>query len=316
MSESLRPVIDVKNLSHTYRGGYKALDGVNLTCGVGVFGLLGPNGAGKSTLMRILCALLKPEEGEVKVCGHDVSEDQMGVREQLGYLPQEFGAWKLHRVEEVLDTLAQLSGMLETSCRRKRVTEVLAQVGLTDVADRKVKKLSGGMLRRLGVAQALVHQPKVIIVDEPTVGLDPEERIRFRNVITELGRERTILLSTHIVADLGGACREVALLDTGRIIFQGSPSELVAGAIGQVFQVTVDEIDLEAIENNYDIVSTSVVLGRITLRGVVGDKGLPANAEVVKEPSLEESYMAFMAARGRSIAASQADEHDAAERSK
>lgn len=258
--------------------------------------------------MRILCTLLTPEQGQVSVCGHDVSTDPMAVRPLLGYLPQEFGAWRLHRVGEVLDTLAQLSGMLDKPSRRARVAEVLEQVGLTEVADRKVKKLSGGMLRRLGVAQALVHQPKVIIVDEPTVGLDPEERIRFRNVITELGRDRTILLSTHIVADLGGACREVALLDAGNIIFQGPPSELVASSVGHVFEVTVEEAGLIDIEDNYDIVSTSVAGGRITLRGVEGDHGLPAGAEIVQQPSLEEAYMAFMAARGRSSAARQDDE--------
>ena len=309
-AEQSDSVIEVKNLSHTYKGGYKALDNVNLTCGVGVFGLLGPNGAGKSTLMRILCTLVTPEEGQVTVGGYDVSKDQMVVRAQLGYLPQEFGAWRSHRVEEVLDTLAQLSGMLEKATRHTRVSEVLEQVGLNDVADRKVKKLSGGMLRRLGVAQALVHRPKVIIVDEPTVGLDPEERIRFRNVMTSLGRDRTILLSTHIVADLGGACKEIALLDAGHIIFQGPPSELVAEAIGHVFQVSVAEAELEGIESSYEVISTTIANGQITLRGIATHDGLPANAEVVQEPSLEESYMAYMAARGRSSAASQDEEHE------
>lgn len=302
MSES---VIDVNHLTHTYKDGFRALDDVNLHCGVGVFGLLGPNGAGKSTLMRILCTLIRPTEGEVRIAGHDVSRDPMAVRAILGYLPQEFGAWRNHRVQEILDTLAQLSGMLDRRVRRERVAQVLEQVGLSEVTNRKVKKLSGGMLRRLGVAQALVHEPRIIIVDEPTVGLDPEERIRFRNVITELGRDRTILLSTHIVADLGGACRELALLDQGHIAFQASPAELIREAAGHVFEVSVDEHMMETIESEYDVVSTTVDDGKVKLRCVTAAEHLPEGAVAIAEPSLEESYMAFMAVRGRSAAARQ-----------
>jgi ABC-type multidrug transport system ATPase subunit len=297
--------IEVQGLRHTYRGGHTALDGVELSCGTGLFGLLGPNGAGKSTLMRIICTLLQPTAGRVRVCGHDVTRAPRAVRARLGYLPQDFGAWRLHRVEEVLDTLAQLSGMLDRKKRRARVAEVLDQVGLADVAHRKVKKLSGGMVRRLGVAQALVHEPGVLVVDEPTVGLDPEERIRFRQLMSGLGRERTILLSTHIVADLGAGCREIALLDAGRIAFQGPPSRLLGLAAGQVFEVTAALADAEAIESRHEIVSSSVSDGQVTLRGVAGGQPLPAAATPVTEPTLEESYIAFMAARGRSAAARQ-----------
>ena len=193
--------------------------------------------------MRIICTLLTPTAGQVRVCGHDVTRDRRAVRELLGYLPQDFGAWRLHRVEEVLDTLAQLSGLLDKKTRRARVAAVLDQVGLGDVAHRKVKKLSGGMVRRLGVAQALVHEPRVLVVDEPTVGLDPEERLRFRQLMSGLGRDRTILLSTHIVADLGAGCHELALLDAGRIVFQGSPSTLLGQAAGRVFEVTTTLAD-------------------------------------------------------------------------
>ncbi|MDA0788811.1 MAG: ABC transporter ATP-binding protein [Proteobacteria bacterium] len=300
MSES---VIDVNHLTHTYTDGFQALDDVNLHCGVGVFGLLGPNGAGKSTLMRILCTLIRPTGGEVRMAGHDVTRDPMAVRAILGYLPQEFGAWRNHRVQEVLDTLAQLSGMLDRRDRRERVAEVLDQVGLSEVVNRKIKKLSGGMLRRLGVAQALVHEPRIIIVDEPTVGLDPEERIRFRNVISDLGRDRTILLSTHIVADLGGACREVALLDQGHIIFQSSPADLIREAAGHVFEISVDEQTMDSVENEYDVVSSTVDGGRVKLRCVATSGHLPNGASPIAEPTLEESYMAYMAARGRSAAA-------------
>lgn len=299
--------IDVRGLRHVYKGGHKALDGVELSFGTGLFGLLGPNGAGKSTLMRIICTLLEPTAGTVRICGHDVTRDRRAVRELIGYLPQDFGAWRLHRVEEVLDTLAQLSGLLNGKKRRARVAEVLDQVGLGEVAHRKVKKLSGGMVRRLGVAQALVHEPRVLVVDEPTVGLDPEERIRFRQLMTGLGRDRTILLSTHIVADLGAGCREIALLDAGRIVFQGPPAELIGLAAGKVFHVTTSLEEAEALEQRHDIVSSSVSRGRVTLRGVT-DGELPGSATVVPEPNLEESYIAFMAARGRTAAATQDDE--------
>jgi ABC-type multidrug transport system ATPase subunit len=297
--------IDVQGVRHTYKGNHRALDGVDLTFGTGVYGLLGPNGAGKSTLMRIICTLLEPSEGRVSVCGYDVRRDQRAIRGLIGYLPQQFGAWRLHRVEEVLDTLARLSGMRDSTKRRARIADVLTQVGLTEVAHRKVKKLSGGMVRRLGVAQALVHEPRVLVVDEPTVGLDPQERIRFRQLMSALGRDRTILLSTHIVADLGAGCRELALLDAGRIVFRGAPTELLARASGRVFDVTVPLADAEPIESRHEIVSSSVSDGRVTLRGVTGDGQIPPTATAVSEPTLEEGYLAFMAARGRSSAARQ-----------
>ena len=300
--------IEVEGLVHTYKGGHTALDGVDVSFGTGLFGLLGPNGAGKSTLMRIVCTLLVPTAGRVRVCGHDVTRDRRQVRSLLGYLPQDFGAWRLHRTEEVLDTLAQLSGMLDKKHRRARVAEVLESVGLGEVGDRKVKKLSGGMVRRLGVAQALIHEPRVLVVDEPTVGLDPEERIRFRQLMSGLGRDRTILLSTHIVADVGAGCREIALLDAGQIVFQGPPPELLVKAAGQVFELTTSAADADAAELRYEIVSRSASNGQVTLRGVAGPDGLPPESRPVEEPTLEESYIAFMAARGRSSAARQDEE--------
>lgn len=303
--------IVISGLRHTYTGGHTALDGVDLTFGAGVFGLLGPNGAGKSTLMRIICTLIEPSEGGVSVCGRDVRREPRAVRELIGYLPQQFGAWRLHRVEEVLDTLARFSGLRDSKARRTRIATVLAEVGLSDLAHRKVKTLSGGMVRRLGVAQALVHEPRVLVVDEPTVGLDPQERIRFRQLMSGLGRDRTILLSTHIVADLGAGCRELALLDAGRVVFQGSPSELLGRAAGRVFEVTVPMADAAAIESHHEIVSSSVSGGRVTLRGVTADGRMPPSATVVAEANLEESYLAFMATRGRTLAARQGTGADA-----
>lgn len=296
--------IQAEGLGHTYKGGHVALDGVDFKLGTGLFGLLGPNGAGKSTLMRIICTLLVPSRGTVTVCGHDVTKDRREVRSLIGYLPQEFGAWRQHRAEEVLDTLARLSGLSNKRERNKRVAETLEQVGLAEVAHRKVKKLSGGMVRRLGVAQALVHEPKVLIVDEPTVGLDPEERMRFRQVMTRLGRDRTILLSTHIVADLGGGCQEVALLDAGQIVFQGKPDEFLRQAEGRVFEVTASAEQAERLETEYEIVSRNAGADGINLRGVAAN-GLPEGATLAQSPTLEEGYLAIMAGRGRSSAARQ-----------
>ena len=294
-------------IGHTYKGGHTALADVDLTLGTGLFGLLGPNGAGKSTLLRIIATLVKPTLGTMEVCGHDVTREPLQARSLIGYLPQEFGAWRLHRTEEVVETLARMSGLSKRRERRRRVAEVLTTVGLESVADRKVKKLSGGMIRRLGVAQALVHEPQVLIVDEPTVGLDPEERMRFRQLVTRLGQDRTILLSTHIVADLGGGCREISLLDGGRVVFHGAPKTLLDQAAGRVFEVTTDAAGMERMETAFEIVSRAPAGNGVALRAVTTDT-IPEGASPVELPTLEEAYLAFMAARGRSEAARQDEE--------
>lgn len=287
-----------EGVRHVYKGGTVALDGVDLRIGTGLFGLLGPNGAGKSTLMRIICTLLVPTEGRVTVAGHDVVSERRAVRRLFGYLPQEFSAWRLHRVEEVLDTLASLSGLHDKKVRRRRVAEMLELVGLQGVADRQVKKLSGGMVRRLGVAQALVHEPRILVVDEPTVGLDPEERLNFRQVVARLGRDRIVILSTHIVADLGSGCSDLALIDHGKVEFRGSPAELIARARGKVFEMEVSPGD-EASSSTMEVVS-QVNTGNGTLvRSVLASGSPPPGARPVEDPTLEEAYLAFMAARGR-----------------
>ena len=297
--------ITIEGVRHIYKDDTVALDGIDLNIGTGLFGLLGPNGAGKSTLMRIICALLPPTEGKVSVGGYNVVDNRREVRSMIGYLPQEFSAWRLHRVAEVLDTLAALSGLEEKSIRHKRVDEIIASVGLSDVADRKVKKLSGGMVRRLGVAQALVHEPKILIVDEPTVGLDPEERIHFRQLMTRLGQDRVILLSTHIVADLGSGCSDMALIDHGKVKFRGSPSELVKGAIGSVFEITIPRQDEAQVTAGLEIVSREDRKNEVTIRAVSRDRNLPPGARPLENPSLEEAYVAFMAAQGKKLGASE-----------
>lgn len=293
-------VIVADGVKHVYKGGTVALDDVSLEIGTGLFGLLGSNGAGKSTLMRIICTLLVPTSGRVTVDGLDVVADRRAVRGLFGYLPQEFSAWRLQTITEVLDTLAWLSGLEDAKARKQRIEEVLESVGLSKVANRKVKQLSGGMTRRLGVAQALVHEPKVLIMDEPTVGLDPEERLRFRQLMADLGRDRLILLSTHIVADLGSGCSDLALLDRGKIEFRGSPSELVGLAEGKVVEVSMPETAEAEVADRLEIVARRAEGGQTTLRGVLKDGSVP-DARPVGDITLEEAYLAFMVDRGRSV---------------
>jgi len=294
----------VRKVFKSQRRSVTALAGVDLSIGTGLFGLLGPNGAGKSTLMRIVCTLLEPSAGRVRVLGHDVVKERLAVRKLFGYLPQEFGAWRLQRVEEVLDTLAILSGLRDRPRRRERIREVLESVGLDEVGDRKVKQLSGGMVRRLGVAQALIHEPRILVVDEPTVGLDPEERLRFRQLMARLGQERTIVLSTHIVADLGSGCQDLALLDAGEVVYRGSPAALLEAAVGQVFETTVAAHGgEESLGEGVEIVSRAPDGVGVRIRGVAPDGALPAGSTPAAAPTLEEAYLAFMARRGRAHAA-------------
>ena len=297
--------ITIEGVRHIYNNDTVALDGIDLNLGTGLFGLLGPNGAGKSTLMRIICTLLPPTEGKVSVGGYDVVHNRREVRSLIGYLPQEFSAWRLHRVTEVVDTLASLSGLEEKSVRHKRVDEIIESVGLSDVADRKVKKLSGGMVRRLGVAQALVHEPKILIVDEPTVGLDPEERIHFRQLMARLGQERIIILSTHIVADLGSGCTDMALIDHGKVKFRGSPEELINRAKGIVFKMSMPRSDELELTETFEVISREDTDKMVTIRAVSRDGRLPEGAEPIKDPSLEEAYVAFMVVEGKKHSASE-----------
>ncbi len=305
--------IITQGLRHIYKGGTVALDGIDLNIGTGLFGLLGPNGAGKSTLMRIICTLLVPTEGHVTVGGLDVVKDREHVRPLLGYLPQEFSAWRLHRVGEVLDIFAAVSGIEDKKSRRIRVLETLESVGLSDVINRKVKKLSGGMVRRLGVAQALIHAPQILVVDEPTVGLDPEERINFRQLMAKLGRDRIIILSTHIVADVGSGCNDMALINKGRVEFRGSPADLVNRAKGSVFEITVTHQQYESeIAPNYETVSQEENKDKITIRTVADSSSIPEGSKPVEHPNLEEAYLAFMALKGHSGYSLEAEKEAAA----
>lgn len=289
--------ISIKNLSKQYPGGKFALRDVNLQIKSGMFGLLGPNGAGKTTLMRILVTLLKPTAGEVSIDGMDIYKNRKQIRKLIGYLPQEFSNFPKLAVWEFLDYTASLGGIRKKSERLSKVDELLEMVGLFDFRDRLTSKLSGGMKRRLGIAQTLICDPQIIIVDEPTVGLDPEERLRFRNLMADLSRHDVIIiLSTHIVGDISSTCTDMALLNQGKIVFNGHPAELVDSAKGKVWKVTTLHQDLDKLKEKYPVISAVPAEGGYELR-LVADELDDGNVTAV-DPNLEDSYIYFMQSVG------------------
>ena len=283
--------IEIRRLNKVYHGGINALTDVNLTITSGMFGLLGPNGAGKTTLMRILAGILRSTSGDLYIGEFDgnTEKGRTSVKKMQGYLPQELGVYPDLTAREFLDYVGILKGMDNRKVRQSRVNELLDIVSLTNVANRKLKTFSGGMKRRIGIAQALLNDPKLLIVDEPTAGLDPEERIHFRNLLSELAGDRTVLLSTHIVEDIAQTCRNLAILNNGSIIFQGSTADLAQAARGKVWIVTTDGTKPQG---NFTIVSTMHTGTSVQYR-LVGDLQSP-NGAISTEPSLEDSYVILM----------------------
>lgn len=281
--------IVIKDLSKNY-GEKHALQHVNLTISQGMFGLLGPNGAGKTTLMKVLTTLTKKSEGEVTVCGIPV-ERRRDIRKITGYLPQDFSMYGNMTAYEALDYLAVLSEMSKEE-RRKKVPEMLSRVNLAEQRKTKVKAMSGGMRRRLGIAQAIIHDPKVIVVDEPTAGLDPEERVRFRNLLCEIAQERIVLLSTHIVGDIEASCENIAVLNEGKIIFSGKLYELLKLVEGRVYHADVSVMELPKIQEQY------LVTGILTTGGTAGIKlvseHIPFSQAVPCQADVEDAYLYLM----------------------
>ncbi len=285
--------IEIKNLTKTYPGEFKALNDINLTITNGMFGLLGPNGAGKSTLMRILVTLMQPTSGQVLVDGKEISSHRKEIRQMVGYLPQDFRFFAKLKSWEFLDYAARLAGMNSRRERLERVDEMLESVGLFEFRERMANKLSGGMKRRLGIAQALIAHPSMIIVDEPTTGLDPEERIRFRNLLSDLGHSDTIIiLSTHIVGDISSTCNQMALLNEGSLIYQGTPDKLVAQAGGYVWRAQISPEQYETLKTEVPIISTIPSGGGWEVQ-FVGEKPAGINAFPV-DPNLEHAYVHYM----------------------
>ncbi|MFD2168599.1 ABC transporter ATP-binding protein [Tumebacillus lipolyticus] len=283
--------LEIAGLRKSY-GKFQALKGIDLTLERGLFGLLGPNGAGKTTLIKILSTLLAYEEGEVFVHGLNLRTEGHQVRQMLGYLPQQVNLPLQFTGEEFLEYAASMKGVLDKRARKREVERVLIEVNLEECAKKKVKSYSGGMKQRLGIAQALLGEPKLIIVDEPTAGLDPAERIRFRNLIASLGEQRTILLSTHIVSDIELSCEQAAVLLQGELEFKGSLSELASLADGFVYEVGIPASHYEEFEKNHIILASRKEQNNLILR-VLAQEPPPYETKLVK-PSIEDGYMAIL----------------------
>lgn len=285
--------IKIHNLNQYY-GKKQALKDVNLTIEKGMFGLLGRNGAGKTTLMKVLATLLPKSEGDVIVCGRNVARAQE-VRKITGYLPQEFSMYPNMTVYEAMDYLGVLSGLGRTQ-RRQRIPRLLERVNLQDDRHKRVKALSGGMKRRLGIAQAILHDPRVLIVDEPTAGLDPEERVRFRNLLCEIAEDRIVILSTHIVGDIEATCENIAVLDQGEIIYKGTVSELIRLAEGRVFQAEIGKRELEELKRQCVVTSMLTLGNNVMVRFLAEEK--PFASAKSCEAGVEDAYMYLMQGRG------------------
>jgi len=285
--------ISIQNLTKIYGNGHKALKSVNLEIGNGMFGLLGANGAGKSTLMRILVSLMQPTSGEVFVNGMPLNKHRKEIRTMTGYLPQDFSSFPKLRTWEFLDYTARLGGLKDKRKRRDSIDEMLEEVGLFEARERFANNLSGGMKRRLGIAQALIGEPKIIIVDEPTTGLDPDERIRFRNLLTKIStRDVIIVLSTHIVGDISSTCTQMALLRSGKLVYTGSPEMLMSEAKGKVWRIHATHEQFDEVNEKFNVISTIPSIGGWDLEVVTeSPNGYPS--EMI-EPNLEHAYVYYM----------------------
>ncbi|MEE4213656.1 MAG: ABC transporter ATP-binding protein [Bacteroidales bacterium] len=285
--------IEINNLDVIYRNGNHAVKNITLSIEEGMFGLLGPNGAGKSSLMKVLVALMKPSSGEVLINGENIHNNRKKLRSYLGYLPQDFRFFTRLRTWEFLDYAGSLAGLKNRKERLAVVDELLDRVGLLEARDRKANKLSGGMKRRLGIAQALIGDPKIIVVDEPTTGLDPDERIRFRNILSDLSQNDVIIiLSTHIVGDISSTCQKMALLNTGEMVYAGSPDELVRQTRGHVFNLRLTQEEYDRIKDTYHIISSMPSETGWDAQ-VVADDISGFDAEEI-EPNLEHAYVYYM----------------------
>ena len=284
-------MLKLQSVSKTYPGGVRALDGVSLEVPAGMFGLLGPNGAGKSSLMRTIATLQAPDEGSIMLGEIDVLAEPTELRKRLGYLPQEFGAFPRTSPEAMLNHLATLKG-IASGDRKALVEDLLVRTNLYDVRKKSIDKFSGGMRQRFGIAQALIGQPELIIVDEPTAGLDPAERRRFHNLLADIGEQVVVILSTHIVEDVAELCPRMAIMAGGRILVEGAPRELIQTLDGQLWRCVVPKAEVEAAKAEHQVVSTRLVEGRTEIR--VRAEAPPVGMEPVA-PTLEDLYFAKLA---------------------
>lgn len=287
--------IILKDVSKFY-GKKQALNNINLEIEKGMFGLLGRNGAGKTTLMKSIATLLSLSSGSITVCGINVNEASK-IREMIGYLPQDFSMYSNMSAYEAMDYLGVLSG-LDKKTRKERIPQLLNNVNLDNNMKTKVKAMSGGMRRRLGIAQAILHNPKVLIVDEPTAGLDPEERVRFRNLLSEIAEDRIVILSTHIVGDIESTCEKIAVMDNGKIIFKGTVTELLDKANGNIYEAKISRSEIEEIKKKYIVTNVLMMSTESNIRFIANSKyDVFEGAEVIL-PNAEDAYMYLMHING------------------
>jgi ABC-2 type transport system ATP-binding protein len=285
--------LQIRNLSKTYANSIHALKDITLTIPRGMFGLLGPNGAGKSTLMRTIATLQDPDEGSIRLGDIDALRQKERVRETLGYLPQEFGVYPKVSAERLLEHFAVLKGITDRRARKEIVDALLRQTNLYEARKKKLGIYSGGMRQRFGVAVALLGAPKLIIVDEPTAGLDPAERVRFLNLLSELGEDAVVILSTHIVEDVSELCSRMAIIDKGVILLETEPLRAVAALQGRIWRRVVEKADLPELERTHAVISTKLLAGRTVAR-VYSDTAPGAGFDPV-EAALEDVYFSAMA---------------------
>lgn len=286
----------ITNLSKTYPNGVRALRNVNLTVPTGMFGLLGPNGAGKSSLMRTIATLQEPDEGSITLGDIDVIHDKKAVRRILGYLPQDFGVYPKITAEEMLAHLAVLKGITGRGERKAAVEALLHQTNLWEARKQKLGTFSGGMRQRFGIAQALLGDPRLIIVDEPTAGLDPEERMRFLNLLSEIGENVVVILSTHIVDDVSDLCQNMAIISLGRVRLTGRPQDAIARLEGKVWSRAIDRDELDTYRSTHTVISTHLSAGR-TVVHVYADAHPGGGFEPV-EPDLKDVYFTTLREAG------------------
>ncbi len=282
--------LSIKNISKTYPNGIEALKNVSLEIGNGMFGLLGPNGAGKSTLMRTIAALQDADNGSITVGDIDVSKDKQSLREILGYLPQEFGVYPKISANDLLDHLAVMKGIIDSKQRKEVVESLLHQTNLWEAKDQKLGTYSGGMKQRFGIAQALIGDPKLIIVDEPTAGLDPMERNRFHNLLSEIGENVIVILSTHIVDDVSDLCNNMAIILNGEVHLVGEPIQLIKTLDQKVWKGLIEKSDLVEIEKENDVISSRLYLGKVQVR-IFSESPMQNGFEPVS-PEIEDLYFA------------------------
>lgn len=280
--------LSIKNLSKTYENGTQAIDHLSLDITNGMFGLLGPNGAGKSTLMRTIAALQEPTSGIIEFNGINILENPMFIRENLGYLPQEFGVYPKISAYRLLDHLAILKGIVNKKERQDQILYLLQQTNLLQHKDKAVHSFSGGMRQRFGIAQALLGNPKIIIVDEPTAGLDPEERNRFNNLLSEIGESIIVVLSTHIVEDVRDLCTKMAIISNGKLILEGNPNEAVDSLKGNIWTKAIHKNELKEHKEHFNIISSHLNSGKINIH-VFSDQQPDSGFELTS-PDLSDVY--------------------------